>query len=150
MWLTKFFTAVMAVLTGLLPSSCTKAKNPVAQQHTPAVAQQHATVSGVATSAKSSEPSGITESPNHKNLGELELTNHYETCVNLGAGKSCTIRPTLIGHSNLQLTMSLESKNADGGTKDLSVVQVVTKTGKPFEIAVGDMNFTLTPKLSAE
>jgi|GEM_PF-631431 hypothetical protein len=147
MWLTKIFTAVLAVLTGLLPSSCTKSKNPTARQHAPAVAQQQAAVSSIATSSKSSEPSG---SPNNKNLGELDLTNHYETCVNLGAGKSCTIRPNLIGHSNLQLTMSVESKNANGDTKDLSVVQVVTKAGKPFEIAVGDMNLTLTPKLSDE
>jgi len=89
-------------------------------------------------------------SATNKNLGELSLTNHYETCVNLGAGKSCTIRPTLMSHDNVQLTMSVESKNINGKTKDLSVVQVVAKAGKSFEVAVGDMNLTLTPKLSAE
>ena len=36
---------------------------------------------------------------------------------------------------------------ADG---TFSVVQVVTKTGQSFEVAVGDMNLTLTPKLAAE
>jgi hypothetical protein len=133
MWLTKLFTALIVILTGLLPSSCTKAKNPTAQQHAPIVT--------IATSS---------ESFTNKNLGELELTNHYETCVNLGAGKSCTIRPTLLGRSNLQLTMALESKNASGKVKDLSIVQVVTKTGMPFEVAVGDMNLTLTPKLADE
>lgn len=101
-----------------------------------------------AVAATSSESSS--ESLTNKNLGELELTNHYETCVNLGAGKSCTITPNLLGHSNLQLTLSFESKNANGGTKDLSIVQIVTKTGKSFEIAVGDMNLTMTPKLSDE
>jgi hypothetical protein len=30
----------------------------------------------------------------------------------------------------------------------LSVVQVVTKAGKPFEVAVGNMNLTLTPLLA--
>ncbi|HMD52924.1 MAG TPA: hypothetical protein VKJ65_00030 [Phycisphaerae bacterium] len=109
------------------------AKKPTAQQHAPVVT--------VVTSP---------ESLTNANLGELQLTNHYETCVNLGAGKSCTIKPTVLDRSNLQLTMALESKNANGGIKDLSVVQVVTKTGKPFEIAVGDMNLTLTPKLSDE
>lgn len=118
----------MVALLGLLPSSCTTAKKTSAQQ-APAAEM----VSGSAT---------------NKNLGELSLTNHYETCVNLGAGKSCTIKPTLLGRSNLQLTMSLESKSPSGKTQDLSVVQVVTKTGKSFEVAVGNMNLTLTPLLA--
>jgi len=134
MWLTKVFTALMVILTGLLPSSCTKAKNPTAQQ-------QHTSIVTIATSS---------ESFTNKNLGELELTNHYETCINLGAGKSCTIKPILLGRSNLQLTMALESKNASGQVKGISVVQVVTKAGQSFEVAVGDMNLTLTPKLADE
>ncbi|MDD5140337.1 MAG: hypothetical protein PHY43_08790 [Verrucomicrobiales bacterium] len=121
-------TALVAWL-GLLPSSCTTAKKAGATKPVSAVeiASQCAT---------------------NKNLGELSLTNHYETCVNLGAGKSCTIKPTLLGRSSIQLTMSLESKGTNGKTKDLSVVQVVTKAGKPFEVAVGNMNLTLTPLLS--
>jgi hypothetical protein len=128
MWLTKILTTAMVALMSLLPSSCTKAKAPSAQQ----------------------VPAGeiVSVSSTNKNLGELSLTNHYETCVNLGAGKSCTIKPTLLGSSNLQLTMSLESKGPNGRTKDLSVVQVVTKAGKPFEVAVGNMNLTLTPLLA--
>ncbi len=118
----------MVALLGLLPSSCTAAKK---------------------TSAQGS-PAGeiVSVSATNKNLGELSLTNHFETCVNLGAGKSCTIKPTLLGRSNLQLIMSLQSKNSGGKTTDLSVVQVVTKTGKPFEVAVGNMNLTLTPLLA--
>ena len=121
----------MVIMTGLLPSSCTKTKSPTA--HTPIVT--------IATSS---------ESYTNKNLGELELTNHYETCVNLGAGKSCTIRPARLDHNNLQLTMAVESKSASGKVKDLSVVQIITKTGQSFEVAVGDMNLTLTPKLANE
>jgi hypothetical protein len=134
MWLTKLFAALMAILAGLVPSSCTSSKNRTAQQ-------QHAPVVIIATSS---------ESLTNKNLGELQLTNHYETCINLGAGKSCTIRPTLLDHASLRLTMSLESKNSSGGVKGLSVVQIVTKTGQPFEVAVGDMSLTLTPVLAAE
>ncbi len=109
------------------------ARKPAVQQHTPATSV--AASSGFLT---------------NKNLGELQLTNHYETCVELGAGKSCTFKPTLLDRSNLQLTMALETKYANGGTKNLSVVQIVTPSGKPFEIAVGDMNLTLTPKLLDE
>lgn len=104
-------------------------------------AQQHAPVVNIVASS---------ESLTNKNLGELQLTNHYETCVNLGAGRSCTFKPTLLDHSNLQLILSVESKSTAGGIQGLSVVQVVTKTGKPFEIAVGNMNLTLTPELSNE
>jgi hypothetical protein len=131
MWLTKIFTAMLVALTGLLPSSCTKAKSPAAQQRVPIV--------NIVTSA---------ESNTNQNLGELELTNHYETCVNLGAGKSCTIKPDLLDRSDLQLTMALESKGANGTLTGLSVVQVVAKTGKSFEVAVGDMKLTLTPLLA--
>lgn len=133
MWLTKIFTALMVMLAGLVPSSCssTKGKSPVAQQHAPAV-----TETATAT--------------NDKNLGELDMTNDYETCVQLGAGESCRITPKAVDRGDLQLTVALESKNSDGETDGLSVVQVVAKSGKPFEVAVGDMNLTLTPKLAEE
>jgi len=127
MWLTKMLSATMALLLGLLPSSCTKAR--------------------IATTQPVSAAAIASQSTTNKNLGELSLTNHYETCVNLGAGKSCTIKPTLLDRSNLQLTMAVESKNTNGATRDLSVVQVVTKAGKPFEVAVGNMNISLTPLL---
>lgn len=128
MWMAKILSAALVALLGLFPSSCTTAKSRSAQ-HAPAAE----IVSGSAT---------------NKNLGELSLTNHCETCVNLGAGKICTIKPTLLDRSNLQLAMSLESKTPGGKIKDFSVVQVVTKTGKPFEVAVGNMNLTLTPLLA--
>ncbi len=120
----------MALLLGLLHSRCTTFKSASAKQGAPVVIASQSTT--------------------NKNLGELSLTNHYETCVNLGAGKSCTIKPTLLDRSNLQLTMAVQSKNSNGQTKDLSVVQVVTKAGKPFEVAVGNMNLTLTPLLAEQ
>jgi hypothetical protein len=131
MWLTKLFAALMAILAGLVPASCTSSRNPTAQQHAPVVAIS---------------PDSLT----NKNLGQLQLTNHYETCVTLGAGKSCTIRPTLLNNSSMRLTMALESKNGSGGVKGLSIVQVVTKSGEPFQVAVGDMHLTMTPVLAAE
>jgi hypothetical protein len=134
MWITKIITVLLVALTGLLPSSCSTAKKPTAQQPAPPAVN-------IVTSS---------ESLTNANLGELQLTNHYETYVNLGAGKSCTIKPTVIDRANLQLTMLLESKSTNGRIKNLSVVQVVTKTGMPFEIAFGDMNISLTPELSNE
>lgn len=123
----------MAILAGLVPSSCSSSKNLTAKQAGPAVI--------IATSS---------ESLTNKNLGEIQLTNHYELSVNLGAGKSCTIKPTLLNHKNVQLMVALETKNADGGVKGLSVVSVMAKTGQPFEVAVGDMNLTMTPQFEVQ
>jgi hypothetical protein len=137
MWLTKIFTALMVVLTGLLPSSCTstKGKNPATQASAP---------------TPTTPVPAITTTSKNQNLGELQLTNRYETCIELGGGKSCTIKPNMLDHKNLQLTLALQSKRPDGRTSGLSVVQVTTQTGKSFEVAVGDMNFILTPKLADE
>ena len=87
---------------------------------------------------------------NTKDLGELDLTNRYETCVNLGAGRSCTITPKLLDRDSLQLTMSLQSRRANGKTAGLIVTQVTTRPGKPFEVAIGDMDITITPEIVQE
>jgi hypothetical protein len=137
MWLSKLFTALLVALTGLLPSSCTTAKKPAAQ-NTPAQKQPAsvaADVSAVST---------------NRNLGELNLTNYYEADIELGAGKSCRITPKVIGRGSLQLTMALESKKIDGQIAGLSVTQVIARPGQPFEVALGDMNFTLTPNIVSE
>ncbi len=127
-------------LSGLLPSSCTKtfsAKE--AKKHAPS------------TNTVTANPSPAVFTPsNTKDLGELELTNRYETCVNLGAGRSCTITPKLLDRDSLQLTMTLQSRKPDGKTAGFIVTQVTTRPGKPFEVAIGDMDITLTPEIGQE
>jgi hypothetical protein len=120
-------TAIAVFVTGLLPSSCTKTSS---------------------TTKAAPLANAVSVNSNEKNLGELSLTNHYETCVQLGAGKSCRIVPSVIDRKNIRLTMTLESKKTNGKTEGLNVIQVVTRTGKSFEVAVGDMNLTLTPNLA--
>jgi hypothetical protein len=83
-------------------------------------------------------------------LGEISLTNHYETCVLLGAGKDCVLTPKMIDSHTVQLTVKVESKTAAGKTRDLSVTQVITPSGKPFEVAVGGLSLSLTPNVSLE
>lgn len=123
-------TAIAVFVTGLLPSSCTK---------TSSTTKAAPVANVVAMNLNNS---------NDENLGELSLTNHYETDVQLGIGKSCRIVPSVIDRRNIRLTMTLESKKTNGQTEGLNVIQVITQTGKPFEVAVGDMNLTLTPELS--
>jgi hypothetical protein len=131
MGITNFASVLVAFSMTWLPLSCSN--NSTTQSHN-----------------VSPSPVQVSKSANLKNLGELALTNHIETCVNLGAGNSCTITPTLLDHENLQLVMALECRKKDGQTMGLSVVQVVTQSGKSFDIAVGDLDIALTPELAAE
>lgn len=138
----------MVALSALLPSSCTKAKNASEAKKSAAPKSAPAAISTSSPGKPAAAPAALSTQP--RNLGDLQLTNHLETFINLGAGMSCTILPTVLNRSNLQLTMSLELKGPDGSVKDLSVVRVTTKTDKPFEVAVGDMDLTLTPRISSE
>jgi len=125
-------------LSGLLPFSCSKTST-AAKQPSPS------------TNKVAANPSPTAATPaNTKDLGELELTNRYETCVNLGAGRSCTITPKLLDRDSLQLTMTVQSRNPDGKTAGFIVTQVVTHPGKPLEVAIGDMDITVTPELAKE
>ena len=116
-------------LSGLLPSSCSK---------TPA-SPQHAQVAGANAAATLSKT---------KDLGIIQLTNHYETEIDLGKGESCTITPQLLDRSGLQLTLSIGSKNADGRPTGLCVTRVVAQQDKPFDITVNDMDLAFTPRLA--
>jgi len=134
--------AVLAAisLSGLVPSSCSKVFS--ARE-----AKNHNTNTNAA--AADTNVAAITPE-NTRDLGELDLTNHYETSVYLGAGRSCTISPILLDRDNLQLTLTLQSKQADGKTAGLVVTRVTTHPGKPFEVAIGDMDITITPQIGKE
>jgi hypothetical protein len=131
MGLSHIVTSISVFVTGLLPMSCHKAAT-----------QAHANTGPVTT---------VTITPGSTNtlhsLGEISLTNHCETRVDLGAGKDCLLMPKLVGRSDVELTVSLESHSPAGKTLDLTVTQVTTKSGKPLDIALGDYQISLTPKM---
>ena len=83
-------------------------------------------------------------------LGAVSLTNHYETCLSLGVGRSCILTPKVIDGHNVEITVAVESRTNNGKIHDLFITQVVTRSGKPFEVAVGDYNFSLTPDVTSE
>ena len=134
MGISQIVSIVALSLTGLLPASCQKTSPQQKSSPPAAVAHSNAT-----------NASDILH-----NLGEVELTNHYETCVQLGGGKNCTLTPKMLNQKYVLITLSVESKTAAGKTHDLSVTQVVTRTGKPLEVAVGDFELTLTPRVNLE
>jgi hypothetical protein len=80
-------------------------------------------------------------------LGEITLTNHFETVVDLGSGKTCLMVTRMMDSRNLELTLSLEARNA-GKTRELSVTQISAKPGKLMEVALGGMQLSFTPKLA--
>jgi hypothetical protein len=131
---THIATVITMIFASLIPSSCSKVSN----------------LSKAAAKPGGTNSVSVAANTNTKDLGELSLTNHYETCIQLGEGKSCTIRPNVIDRKDLQLTMALESKKVNGSTEGLIVTQVAAQDGKSFEVAIGDMNFTLTPNIVSE
>lgn len=84
--------------------------------------------------------------PNLCQLGELNLTNHLETTVNLGKGRNCTVYPRSKANQGMELTLTLESRTA-GKTKELSVRKISAKPGQLMEVAFGETQISFTPKL---
>lgn len=138
-------TVIAAIsLSGLLSFGCSKRPAPTTvKTHTPRPAT-------VATNSSPPRPAMTARGSNVKDLGALDLTNRFETFIDLGGGRSCTITPRLIDKNNLQLTLVLQSKSADGKTDGIVVTQVSTHPGQPFEAAVGDMDITLTPNIGQQ
>ena len=129
MGLSNVISGAAVFLTGLLPLSC----------HHSAPQTKGASPAATATATNSLH-----------NLGELALTNHFETCVQLGGGMDCIFLPKILDSHNVELTLSLETLSPDGKTRDLTVKQVTTKDGKPFEVAMGDFQLSLTPMMASE
>jgi len=88
--------------------------------------------------------------PARRNLGEIALTNHNETCVQLTSGESCILTPKMLGRNNVQITLALEAKDNYGDTHDFSVTQIITQPGKPLEVAVGDLSLAFTPRVTVQ
>jgi hypothetical protein len=99
-------------------------------------------------SAAKSGPGAAVAPSKIKDLGVLELTNHFETNVAFGPHRNCRIVPKMIDRHDVLLTLTVESKSADGKIAGLSIVQVSGKTEQPFEIAIGDTDFSFTPEIA--
>lgn len=83
-----------------------------------------------------------------KDLGVVQLTNHYETCVAFGPGRDCRIVPKVIDRHNVELTLTVESKGPDGKISGFSVVQLMGNEEQPFQISIGGTNFSFTPQIA--
>ncbi|HUA64662.1 MAG TPA: hypothetical protein VME24_02370 [Alphaproteobacteria bacterium] len=111
-------------------------------------------IAGFFGCSKAAPPAAKTTAPvaesSVKDLGVLQMTNNYETCVSVGAGNDCRMVPKILGRRDLQITVTFESKKPDGTTTGFSVLQLQGTTTKPFEVSVGSTDFTFTPQVAEE
>lgn len=102
--------------------------------------------------SKAAAPAAAAKAPaaqsNVNDLGILQMTNNYETCVSLGAGKDCRLIPKILDRKNIQITVTYESKKPDGKTTGLSIVELQGTAEKPFEISIGNTDITFTPQVA--
>jgi hypothetical protein len=122
-------SAIMVFLAGLLPASCHK--------ESPPKATATVTVSTNATEAKSFK----------RVLGEIALTNHNDTCVLFSTGESFTLTPKMLDKQNVQITLSVESKDDYGDTRDFAVTRIMAQPGKQMEVAIGTYNLSFIPQV---
>ena len=125
-------------LSGLLPSSCSKQPAPPAQHNKVVVTNSIATNTAPAAAAPSKT----------RDLGVIQLTNHFEREIDLGNGRTFTIVPRAVDRRNVALTLSFGIKDPGGKMLGLSVTRVTAQTDKPFEITVNDEDMTFTPKVA--
>jgi hypothetical protein len=134
MVVTKLTVILAAAVIAWLPSSCSKSQNSKA-----------ALTKTAAKAPSGNAAANVSASADTENPGGLSMTNNTEAIIQLGAGKSCRIKPVLLDEKNLQLTLALELKNPDGEMQGLVIKQVVTPPGKPFDIVLEGTDIALTP-----
>ncbi len=122
----------MVFLAGLLPASCHKSST------------QAKTSTGVVITTNA-----VAVQSHNRNLGEIVLTNNDETCVMFNTGESCTLTPKILDRQNVRITLTVESKDDYGDTRNFSVSQITSKPGKPVEVAIGGFNLSFTPQVAS-
>ena len=137
MGISQIIIIATVALTGLLASGCKRHEVAPVEEVTNAV-------------PAASNVVVVPVSSRTRDLGVLLLTNHCESRIQLGGGKSCAITPQLIDPKRLQLTMVLESKMPDGKTRGLNIMNVVSQPDQQFEFDFGGLSLTLTPQMAGE
>lgn len=146
------FTTIASIMTlalaTLTPSGChktTTAKSAVAPA-TPAVTSiQSSDTNTMPTAAVLNISNGT-----NCFLGDLTLTNHTETLVKISPNRQCYFKTKMIDSRNAMITLSLENKKTSSRGGDLAVTQIITKSDKPFEVALGNCSLSFTPHIVSE
>ncbi len=141
MTITTIASLVTIALAGLAPASCHKiaATN---SSRAAAVASQNNDTNSLAAL--------INNNGTNCFLGDLTLTNHTETLVKIGNNKQCYFTTKMIDSRNAQITLAFECKETNSKSSNLAVAQIVTKSDKPYEIALGNCSLSFTPHIVPE
>lgn len=136
MTFTTIASIVTIALSSLVPASCHKTSS----AKSPAIASNNG------------DTNSLTELNNGTNcfLGDLTLTNHTETLVKIGNNKQCYFTTKMIDSRNAQITLAFECKGTNSKASDLAVAQIVTKSDRVNEIALGNCSLTFTPHIVSE
>ncbi len=132
MGFTQTISAIMIFLTGLLPASCRKVATP----------EKVPVPTSLVTNKVPATPANL------RNLGDIVLTNHTDSYVHLSSGEDCLFSPKVLDSKNVQIAVSIESRNEYGETKNFAVRQIVVQTGKPTEVTLGELKLNFTPLVS--
>ena len=137
-------TSITAAVMAIVPVSCSKTAAKVGGA---AKTGSLAKANTVSANSAAPVPAAAASDSKSRDLGEISLTNNYELEVAVAHGRTCLIVPKILDRKTVQLTMSLKTRNASGRVEDMSVKQITGDIGKPFDVAVGDMDLTLTPQV---
>jgi len=75
-------------------------------------------------------------------LGVVEVSNGIQTQRDLGSGRACIITPKIQTDGSIMLEMKIEESG-----KTIAWPRTLATSGKPVSISVGDIHFSLTPKI---
>lgn len=133
MVLKSLITGIAVSLAGYF--GCSKAATPATR------AAAHATSTKSAPAAAQSTI---------QDLGILQMTNNYEMYVSFGPENRGRMVPKMLDRKNILIILTLESKKPNGKTAGFSVVQLEGTDKKPFEVSIGNTDYTFTPQIAAE
>jgi hypothetical protein len=128
----KYLSAIVLMLTtGIFLTAC---------QRQPGEESVHAATVNNSTNA-------ATSSLHKKDLGVLALSDHVSTTVSLGNNTQCTLTPTMLRGGDLQIILAMETMGINGKLQSVNVARVVARPGRPFNVSIGDMDLTFTPRV---
>ena len=80
-------------------------------------------------------------------LGAVQLVNQTPSRFDLGAGKTCTLAPTINADGNYDIKVVFETQKSGGQTEQLTG-EIITSPGHAVRLNVGDSSIGFTPMVN--
>jgi hypothetical protein len=82
-------------------------------------------------------------------IGVVELSDHTSVRVDLGAGTSCVLTPTVLSPTNVEIHVLLEELDKRGKVASFTPPAIDGRDGVAAAVSVGDICFAFTPRLKS-